>query len=160
MFRAKLNAQPIVYRDCKPEELVIADCVTRISTAIQNDSDVVLIGSSLGGFLAASVALDNPNVKKLILLNPAIMPPSVNINNYQSIPRRIMENMIDQRLFAQRIKADVTILLGTEDAVIPRSGVLEFAMVQEATIQFFHDDHRFTKNLTRLPDIISQMLER
>ena len=79
LFKEKLNSTAIKYRDCKPEELSIPDCLKRIEETIANDNDAVLIGSSLGGFLAAETALQNSNVKKIILFNPATIPPTVDI---------------------------------------------------------------------------------
>ena len=157
LFKQTLQAIPIAYREGKPEDLIIKNCLCRIAEVIQDDDNVVLIGSSLGGFLAASTALDHSNVKKLILLNPAIIPPTVNIHD-DSVPRRILNDMIDKRLFDQRITADITILRGTEDEVVPHEWVIQFALAQEATVIFFHDDHSFTKNLNHLPQIIQRIL--
>ena len=159
LFKEKLDVIAIKYRDCEPENLIIADCLKRISDAIKNDENVVLIGSSLGGFLAASTAINHSNVKKLILLNPAIIPPSTNLDNYQSVPRNILEDMIDTRLFEKRLDAEITILRGTEDEIIPNTWIVEFATSQEATVKFFHDDHRFSRILTKLPVIISDILK-
>jgi len=75
LLKKTLNAHPIKYRDCQPEELLISDCLNQISNVIKNDHEVTLIGSSLGGLLAVKTAQKNQNVKKLILLNPAIIPP-------------------------------------------------------------------------------------
>ena len=159
LFKEKLDVKAIKYRDCEPENLIIADCLKRISDAIKNDENVVLIGSSLGGFLAASTAINHSNVKKLILLNPAIIPPSTNLDSHQSVPRNILEDMIDARLFEKRLDAEITILRGTEDEIIPNSWIVEFATAQEATVKFFHDDHRFSRILTKLPVIISDILK-
>ena len=159
LFSEKLNAKAIKYRDCKPEDLIIDDCLKRISEVIKNDEDVVLIGSSLGGFLAASTALHHSNIKKLILLNPAIIPPSTNLDEHQSVPKNILGDMIDKRLFENRLDSDITILRGTEDDVVPDDWIIKFAAVQEATVKFLHDDHRFSRNLTRLPLIISDILK-
>ena len=117
LFREKLNVKAIKYRDCNPEDLIIADCLKRISEVIKKDENVVLIGSSLGGFLAASTALMHSNVKKLILLNPAIIPPSTNLDDHQSVPKNILEDMIDVRLFENRLDADITILRGTDSQI-------------------------------------------
>lgn len=160
LFREILNASAIKYRDCKPEELIISDCLKRISDVIKNDNDVVLIGSSLGGFLAAETALNHPGIKQLILINPAIIPPSTNIDYISGIPKRILRDMVDPRLFKKRLEIDITILRGTEDDNIPDSWVLEFAMAQEATVKFLHDDHRFSRNLIGLPAIISDIIRR
>ncbi len=158
LFKEKLNATAIQYRDCEPEDLVIADCLKRISDVIKDEENVVLIGSSLGGFLAASTAINHSHIKKLILLNPAIIPPSTNLDDHQSVPRSILEDMIDMRMFKNRINADITILRGTEDDLVPDNWINKFATAQEATIKFLHDDHSFSRNLTRLPAIISNIL--
>ena len=161
LLKEKLDAQPISYRDCAPEDLVISECLKRIDYTIKDDDNAVLIGSSLGGFLAASTALDNSNVKRLILLNPSIIPPETDLNKYQDIPRKILEDIIaEKRLFTQQLDAEVNILIGTADELIPRSWVLEFAMAQQATIQFLHDDHMFSKNMERLPVIIAKIINQ
>ena len=160
LFQKKLNATAIKYRDCKPEDLIISECLKRISDIIKNDKVVVLIGSSLGGFLAVSTAINHSNVKKLILLNPAIIPPSTDIDKIQGLPRKIIEDMIDKRLFANKIDAEITILRGTKDELVPDSWVLEFAKAQKATVMLFNDDHMFSHNLAKLPDIISDILKQ
>ena len=158
LLQQQLNVKPIAYRDGKPENLIITDCLQRIAEVIKDDADIVLIGSSLGGYLAAATALDNTNVTKLILLNPAILPPGTNIKNHQGVPERILKDMVNPQLFEKKLDTDITLLVGTDDEVIPREWILEFAMAQEATIRFFHDDHRFSKNIQRLPTIIAQIL--
>lgn len=160
IFKETLQAVPISYQDTIPEEISIPGCLDRISMELRNDPSVVLIGSSLGGFLAASTALDHPNVKRLILLNPAIIPPETNLHEIEGMPLRILQEMINARLFTQKISAPITILRGTQDTVVPDQWVLRFARAQNATIQFFDDDHRFSKNLSRLPDIISALLQK
>ncbi|MDH7516963.1 MAG: YqiA/YcfP family alpha/beta fold hydrolase [Candidatus Thermoplasmatota archaeon] len=159
LFRDKLGAKPIKYRDCKPEDIVISDCLKRINNEIKDDKKVFLIGSSLGGFLAACIALENHNVKKLILLNPAVIPPSEDVSKFQGVPHRILCEMKDNQLFEKRINAEITILVGMEDDVIPLRWIMEFAIKQNATIQFLSDDHGFTKKLNELPLIISDILK-
>jgi predicted esterase YcpF (UPF0227 family) len=51
LLKETLHAIPITYRDGAPEDLVISECLSRISDVIKKDKQVVLIGSSLGGFL-------------------------------------------------------------------------------------------------------------
>jgi len=158
LFRDKLGARAIKYRDCKPEDIVISDCLKRIENEIKNDKDVFLIGSSLGGFLAACIALENPNVKKLVLLNPAVIPPSEDIGKFQGVPYRILREMKNNLLFEKRIGAKIMILAGTEDDVIPLRWILEFAMKQNATVQFLCDDHGFSRNMEKLPNIIKKCI--
>jgi predicted esterase YcpF (UPF0227 family) len=160
LFRDTIHAIPLSYRDGTPEDLIISECLDRISTAIRNDADVELIGSSLGGFLAASTALTHPNVTRLVLLNPAIIPPGTDLRTIPGMPQRILQEMICPRLFEEKIPAKITILRGTRDDVVPDDWILEFASAQQATIQLLGDDHQFSKNLQRLPGIISEVLHK
>ena len=160
LLRETLQAVPITYRDGAPEDLVISECLSRISDVIKKDQHVELVGSSLGGFLAAATALSHSNVKQLILLNPAIIPPRTDLHTVQGMPYRILEEMMDPRLFEQKIPASITILWGTHDDVVPDDWVVSFAKAQQATIQVYNDDHRFSKNLQKLPEIISELLQK
>jgi predicted esterase YcpF (UPF0227 family) len=158
LLKETLQVIPVQYRDVPPEELVIPQCLSRISQAISHDPTVVLIGSSLGGFLAAATALTHPNVKQLILLNPAIIPPEIDLNTIQGMPQRILKDMISPKLFTKKLAAQITILRGAQDDIVPDEWVVRFAQAQHATIQLFDDDHRFSKNLSRLPYIISEII--
>ena len=158
LFNKTLHAKAIKYRDGKPEDLLIADCLRRIADVIKDDNEAVLIGSSLGGFLAAKTALNYP-VKHLILLNPAIIPTTVDITKIQDMPQRILFDMKDDNLFEKKITAEIIILRGTEDDVVPDEWVLAFAKAQEATIILFNDDHSFTLHVDKLPEIIAKIID-
>ena len=156
LLREKLGAVPIRYME--EEELDISRCTENIENAIKNDIRVVLIGSSLGGFLSARVALDNRNVKGLVLLNPAVIPPDSEVKN-SPLPEKAIQEMKDTPLFQMRIPCDIFIIRSTGDELIPNEWVLKFAMFQEATVKFIDDDHRINRNLHRLPEMISQFLK-
>lgn len=159
LFQETVHAIPISYREGLPEDLVISECLSRIHQVIKNDHQVVLIGSSLGGFLAASTALRHQNVRQLILLNPAVIPPEVDLYTIQGMPLRILKEMSDPRLFQERITAAITILRGTQDDVVPEFWIQRFAEAQKATLQCYDDDHRFSNTLHNLPRIIFELLE-
>jgi len=158
IFKEKLNAKAIKYRDCKPEDIVISNCLRRIAEEIKNDRDTVLIGSSHGGFLAAKTALENSNVKQIILLNPAVIPPSTDISTIKDMPISILTDMKDSRLFNEKLDAEIFIFAGTEDRIVPPNWILESAKAQEVSVRFLHDDHRFTRNIDRFPDLIIGLL--
>lgn len=160
LFKEQLQAKPVRYRDCKPEELIVSDCLDRISQEIKDDDNAVLIGSSFGGFLAATTAVKHTNVKTLILLNPAIIPPYVNLSTVQGMPPHILSEMKDDTLFNTPISATIYILLGTKDEIVPNEWSVEFAKAQEASIQFYHDDHQFTQNIQKLPKIITHLINQ
>ena len=157
LFKKTLNAKPIKYRDCPPEKLVISDCLKRISEEIQNDENVILIGSSLGGFLAAKTSLTH-SVKKLILLNPAIIPADYDILQIKDMPQEILRDMQDEKLFSQKIKSEINVFIGTQDEVVSNNWPIKFAKAQEAKIQFLHDDHSFTAYINQLSDFIKNVI--
>ncbi len=155
LFQEILGAHAIHYRNGEPEELVISECLQHIHETIKNDTYVMLIGSSLGGFLAAKTALQSTKVKKLVLLNPALIPPDVDISKLAGMPLRILSEMKDAELFTKKIDAEILVLLGTQDAVVPNAWGIEFAKVQEAHVRFLYDDHQFSEHLSQLPKHIS-----
>ncbi len=159
LFKETLQAYPIRYRTCKPEEIVVSECLERISETIKEDKEVTLIGSSFGGYLAAETALNHDNIKTLFLLNPAIIPPHMDISTIHGMPERILRGMQDETLFTTKIPADIYIILGTEDEIVPNNWGITFAKAQEAHVIFLHDDHRFSENLYKLPSIISENLK-
>jgi len=158
LFKGKLNAIPIKYRDCKPEEIVIPECLDKIKKEIEKDNEIILIGSSLGGFLVAKTALENKNVKQIILLNPAIVPPFADISKIKGMPKQILLNMQDKNLFKKKINSSIYMIVGIKDELIPSAWPIEFALSQDATIRFLYDDHRFTNNMHQLPEIITKIL--
>ena len=159
LFEERLSAVPLVYRKGNPEDIIVSDCLTRIAYAIQNDLHVEFIGSSFGGFLAVSTALIHTNVTRLVLLNPTIIPPGTDIRTIRGIPQRIAKEMIEPRLFEEKIKAKILILRGSLDDVVPSKWIVSFANAQQATIRTLVDDHQFTKNTEKLTTIIMQYLK-
>ena len=67
--------------------------------------------------------------------------------------------MQDEELFKTKIKAKIHILAGKLDYTVPNWWVVEFAKAQQATIEFFQDDHSFTQNIGKLPNIIRNILD-
>ncbi len=154
-----LGCTAISYRSGKPEDLIIADALRRISRTISDKQNIVLIGSSLGGFLAAATALHHSNIIHLILLNPAILPLDFDITSITSMPHRILHDMKQPQLFSTNLPMPITILRGTNDTVVPDNWILTFAKAQQATIHFLHDDHSLTDSLEKLPTIIQEIIK-
>jgi len=150
ILKQKLGVKPIKYRDCRPEELVIQECIENIKKEIKDDRNPVLIGSSLGGFLSAKIALDEPRIKNLILLNPAILPADYDITKIKDMPQGILKDMIEPRFFKEKINAEISILRGTRDELLPNRWVIDFAKKQEAFVKFLDDDHSLSKNIQRI----------
>jgi predicted esterase YcpF (UPF0227 family) len=160
LFKEKLNCSPIKYRDVEPENLVISDCLKQIELKIKDVENVTLIGSSLGGFLAAKTAFYNSNVKKMILLNPAIIPPNYDISKITDMPQSIAKDMQDENLLTNNLSTDVLVIIGTNDQVVSNKWGVDYAKSQEATVKFVHDDHQLSKTLNKLPEIISKFINQ
>jgi len=158
LFKEILHAVLITYRTGPPESMVISQCLEKIADAIHDDTNVTLIGSSFGGFLAAAAARHQKSVKHLILLNPAIVPPHTKPTKVEGMPAHIVSQMILPDLLTQKIPAAITILRSTQDTVVPDSWVLAFAKAQEATILFLHDNHGFSHQLAKLPALIQKII--
>ena len=157
LFQQKLQAIPVRYRYVEPEQLVIKDCLQEIKNVIGYDDKPTLIGSSLGGLLAARFALEN-YVEKLILLNPAVIPPFVDIKTITDMPLNILKDMKDELLFTKKIHSDIIIFVGTNDKCVPNNWSIEFAKSQEAIIHFLHDDHQFTKYVYQFPEMMKKII--
>jgi len=110
--------------------------------------------------MAADLALDNSKITELILLNPAIIPPEIDLSLLpKDIPLTILKGMQRPKLFEQKIKATIHIINANADEVVPPDWSVQFARFQEANISFLDDNHRLTKHLQQLPDIITNLLE-
>ncbi len=155
ILKKELNAIPVKYRDVPPEELVIRDCLDEIKKAISDDDNAILIGSSLGGCLVSKLSLELPDkIDQIFLLNPAVIPPDVDVKKIPDMPQRILREMKDDRLFSQKLPMRVIVFSATNDSVVSPDWVLRFSRFQEATVQFLDDDHRFSAHLDRLPYFI------
>jgi len=160
LLKEKLGVIPIKYRECEPEKLIISDCLEKIISEIKNDKEIALIGSSFGGFLSILAAKKLNKVKILILLNPSIIPPDINIKKIKNMPQRILKDMKNIKLFKEKINSEIFIILGSKDTIVPNSWSIEFAKKQEASILFLNDDHSFSKYIDKLPKIIKELLDR
>ncbi len=159
LFKKELHADAIKYRTGKPEDLDIKQALHTISNTIKTKRKVALIGSSLGGYLAAETARTHPQITTLILLNPAIIPPDISIDSLDnSVPRPILTHMKNPELFSKKLNCHISSFIGTEDRVVPNIWSITFARTQHACVQFLKDDHRFSKNITLLPDLIKTHL--
>ena len=159
ILKKELHAIPVKYRSVPAEELIVRDCLDEIIQTIGEHKNVILIGSSLGGCLVSKLVLEIPdNIKQVFLLNPAIIPPDIDISSIPDMPQRILKDMKDDRLFSQKLDCQITVFSATEDKVVPPEWVIRFAQFHEATVRFFHDDHRFTKHLDKLPRLIKSFM--
>lgn len=109
--------------------------MVQLEAYVRDKNEWILIGSSLGGAMAALYAAQHPDqVKKLILLAPALHIPE------------IMHTILDP-VFIPTI-----LIIGTRDKVVPINTVLQITkrIFPRLTILSVEDDHR-------LHDIVDQL---
>jgi pimeloyl-ACP methyl ester carboxylesterase len=98
----------------------------KLKRILNGQDNLILVGSSFGGLMAARFALDNePRVKKLILLAPAL----------------VLEGFEDAVL--QKLQIPVIIYHGTQDNVVNPYAVKEIAEKTFSTLthHLVDDDH-------------------
>jgi alpha-beta hydrolase superfamily lysophospholipase len=108
----------------------------KLKAVLNGRKDLILVGSSYGGLMAARFALDDePRVRKLILLAPAL-----NIEGF--------ENAVKQKL-----QVPVILYHGTKDDVVDPQAVKRIAQKSFARLEhyFVEDDHPLSKIFATLP---------
>jgi len=123
-------------------EMIIPDFVGDVSTRMSklnkilfHKKRIIMIGSSLGGLMAALYAFQNQDrMKRLILLAPALNLPE--LNPYLS----------------ERLTLPVYVFHGKEDEVIPPKVIQTIAkkLFTNLTFNLVDDDHRLSKTFTSI----------
>lgn len=68
--------------------------------------------------------------------------------------------MKDNNLFKYKLKKNIYIILGSDDEIVPISWSIKFAEKQNANLLLLKDDHRFSKNINNLPELIKQIINQ
>ena len=184
-FLEKLGAQgiPAEALDLAPDfrHLTISGQLAVLEQAVQGER-VVLIGSSLGGYLAALYAARNPAVERLILLAPAFdfyrlwateLGPekmqewrengSISVFHYgtgrqASLGYQMMEDARQYEAFPD-FNQPCLILHGLEDRVVPFKKSAEFAHSHtNVTLIPLHSGHELTDKLSEIWQASSRFL--
>ena len=131
----------LFFRDLFPK-MIIPDFVDDISTRMSklreillNKKGIIMIGSSLGGLMAAIYAFENQDtIKKLILLAPAL-------NHTKFTP-----------YLSEKLTLPVNIFHGKEDEVISTKPIQSIAkkVFTNLTFTILADDHRLSRTFTSI----------
>ncbi len=109
--------------------------MTKLNEILSGRSQITMIGSSLGGLMAALFAFQNQDkLKKLILLAPALNLPE--FDPYLS----------------RRLALPVTVFHGKNDELIPAGPIQAIAAKVFANLTFtlLNDDHRLTSTFSTI----------
>jgi len=131
----------VFFRDLFPEMIIpdfVGDVPTRMSKLneiLRDKQGILIIGSSLGGLMAALYAFQNPDrIRKLILLAPALNLPEFSPH------------------LSQTLTLPVSIFHGKADELIPPQLIQAIAEKVFATLTFtlVDDDHRLSRKFTSI----------
>ena len=131
----------LFFRDLFPEMIIpdfmgdISARMLKLNEILKDKRGIIIIGSSLGGLMAALYVFQNPDsLKKLILLAPALNLP-------EFIP-----------YLSEKLILPVYVFHGKEDEVIPPKPIQAIAKKIFANLTFtmLDDDHRLSKRFTSI----------
>lgn len=114
----------------------VAERMDQLESLLTADDNLVLIGSSLGGLMAAMYTCQYPaKLQQLVLLAPALAHPE--FEPFRSC----------------RVAVPTCIYHGTQDDVVPLEPVRNIAqqVFTSLTFQVVEDDHRLTRTVNTLP---------
>jgi pimeloyl-ACP methyl ester carboxylesterase len=135
------GTKALFFRELFPEMIIpdfVGDVSTRMSKLneiLRDKRGIIMIGSSLGGLMAALYVFQNQDrIKKLILLAPALNLPE--FTSYLS----------------EKLTLPVFIFHGKEDELIPPNLIQAIAkqVFTNLTFALVDDDHRLSRTFTSI----------
>ncbi|HJV74737.1 MAG TPA: alpha/beta fold hydrolase [Noviherbaspirillum sp.] len=121
------------------------DPAARLETLVRAchgwEGDLVLVGSSMGGWVAAEAA-SRLRTRGVFLLAPALNMPAYPSQN-PPVPADAVE-----------------IVHGWRDEVIPHESVIQFARDRRCMLHLVDGDHRLNENLPILTELFGSFLRR
>ncbi|MDN6320374.1 MAG: alpha/beta hydrolase [Marinobacter sp.] len=136
-----VQAHAIDHKSSKDPEVRIAQMNDAMSASGAAPEDIILAGSSMGGWVCAQTSANTP-VSGCFLLAPALAMPDYP----QSSPR----------IQAQHVQ----IIHGWDDEVVPVVPVIELAQGQSLPVLVLPDGHRLENSLERVVEEFRAFLSR
>jgi pimeloyl-ACP methyl ester carboxylesterase len=113
--------------------------VERLLNVLKNESDFILVGSSMGGYVSL-VASQYVEAKGLFLLAPALFMPGYQHQSYNA-------------------KCPIEIVHGWSDNVIPPANSIRFAQEYGSPLHLIDGDHRLNSSIDRVGKLFCFFLE-
>lgn len=131
-----MDVESIDYTDLNDPDQRVLRLLDRLK---DEEDDVVLVGSSMGGYVSTVASMSHP-VKGLFLLAPALYIPGYQHQQYP-VPR----------IF-------ITVIHGWEDDVIPYQHSVRFCSESKADLHLIDGDHRLNDRIYTLKWIFKEFL--
>ena len=139
----------IFFRNLFPEMIIpdfsgeVSERMVKLEELLRDKDEITIIGSSLGGLMAALYSFENKErIKKLILLAPAI-----NLSEFNPY-------------LSKKISMPVYVFHGREDELIPIKYIQDISKKVFTNLNFtvLDDDHRLSKKFTSIdwPDLLEK----
>lgn len=132
------DVESIDYSDTLDPEVRVRRLIEKLT---QEGSDVVLVGSSMGGYVSA-VAAHHFDVKGLFLLAPALYMPKYAQHDYPT-------NC-----------TNIEVVHGWNDTVIPYQHSLRFAQHTKCSLHLIDGDHSLNSSLSEVTAIFEAFLRK
>jgi pimeloyl-ACP methyl ester carboxylesterase len=126
------GAKGVFFRERYPDMIIedfsgpLEDRMGKLNRVLAGRTDLILVGSSFGGLMAAIYACENePRVKRVILLAPALHVPEFG------------------RFLGKRVNITVSLFHGRNDDVVPPAAVKAIAekVFEKLDYHLVEDDH-------------------
>lgn len=129
--------ESIDYRDLDCPE----DRLERLKETItQKSSDVILVGSSMGGYVSLAAASE-VSARGVFLMAPALYMPKYKVQNYP-------------------YDGYVSVVHGWNDDVIPIENSMKYAQQQKAQLLLLNDGHRLANSKSVISPFFRNWLEK
>ncbi|MGB1297205.1 MAG: alpha/beta hydrolase [Psychrobium sp.] len=113
-----------------------------IKVLAQQSDDVILVGSSMGGYVSLVVSnQNNLDIKGLFLLAPALYIDGYQVQEYSTSP-------------------NIEIVHGWSDDVIAPEHSIRYAQTAKCSLHLIDGDHRLNSSLETVEELFSQFLTR
>ena len=107
----------------------------------REDGDCVLVGSSMGGYVALAASIEVP-VRGVFLMAPALYISGYEVQDYPT-------------------RADnVDIVHGWNDDIVPVDNSIRYARACKATLHIVDGDHRLTANIDEICAHLTRFIEQ
>ncbi|NNC22829.1 alpha/beta hydrolase [Salinisphaera sp. USBA-960] len=136
-------AAPYDFEIASPDQQHLREATDRVADLKQNaptGSPLVLVGSSMGGYVTA-MACETLQPDALFLMAPAFY-----IDGFPGDPASCPEQTV--------------VVHGWRDDVVPVASSIEFARARNARLHVLDDDHRLSESLDFLAQAFDAMLQR
>ncbi len=131
-----LTMDAVDFQDLENPDQRVERLIAKIN---ETDKPAILVGSSMGGYVASAAARQT-NVLGLFLLAPAFYFQGYDVHVFSGMPKTI------------------SVVHGWQDDVVPVENSIRFAKLHKADLHILPDGHRLSESLETIGTLFSHFL--